>query len=180
MADQSSAPSPRQIRARVAALAFDNRVVQNDYRGIVAEVIVKNALGEPWSWVSGDWRGWDFEHADGTRLEVKQSAARQTWTAPKKPSPPRFDIRTRTGYYIGADWHAEVARHAHIYVFAYHPILDESADHCDPQQWRFHVVPASALPENKTIGLARVMTFAAPVHWGALSTTVEAIRLSRG
>ena len=170
-------PSADDIRSKVSALAFGNPLVQHDFRGIVAEVIVGCALEPSWRWCSGDWGGWDFEHPDGTRLEVKQSAARQTWDAPKKPSLPTFDIRARTGYYAGAEWHPGNGRLAHIYAFAYHPIADASADHRDPRQWQFHVVRAEQLPLNKTIGLARVRAISPAVTWIGLSRAVEVIRL---
>ncbi len=169
-------PTADDIRAKVAAVAFGNPLVVNSLRGLVAEIIIGAALGTEWRWCSGDWRGWDFEHTSGCRLEVKQSAARQTWAAPKKRGSPVFDIRARTGYYEGADWVAMPARHAQIYVFAYHPVIDDSANHCDPFQWFFHVVPASRLPMGKTIRLARVTTLANVVSWGELRAAVEHIR----
>jgi hypothetical protein len=172
-------PSPDDIRSKVSAFAFGNPLVQNDFRGIVVEVIVGCALESLWRWCSGDWCGWDFEHPDSTRLEVKQSAARQTWNAPKKPSPPTFDIRARTGYYAGAEWHPGKGRLAHIYAFAYHPIADANADLRDPRQWQFHVVRAGQLPLKKTIGLARVRAISPAVPWTGLSNAVEVIRLER-
>jgi hypothetical protein len=174
-----SIPLPNEIRTKVSARAFGSSVIQNDFRGILAETIIESALGPAWRCCSGDWLGWDFEHSDGTRLEVKQSAARQTWTAPKRPSPPTFDIRSRSGFYVGSEWHPEVGRHAHIYVFAYNPIADTSADHLDPRQWVFYPVPADRLPPNKTIGLARVASLATAAPWKALFAAVEEVRLER-
>jgi hypothetical protein len=144
-----------KIRAKVAA-AFGSPLVSNIYRGLVTEIIVGAALGPEWELRSGDWRGWDFEHPTGLRLEVKQSAARQTWTGTRKATVPIFDIRTRTGYFDRADRVADPRRFAHIYVFAHHPIMDASADHRDPSQWRFHVVPTNRLPTGKTISLVKV------------------------
>ena len=141
-----SIPGPDQIRAKVSARAFGNRIIQNDFRGLVAETIVESALEPAWRCCSGDWLSWDFEHPDGTRLEVKQSAARQTWTAPKRSSPTTFDIRTRSGFYVGSEGRPGVGRHAHVYVFAYHPIADTTADHLDPRQWVLYVVAAEHLP----------------------------------
>ena len=174
-----STPGPNEIRARVSARAFGNPVIQNDFRGLVAETIVESALEPTWRCCSGDWLGWDFEHLDRTRLEVKQSAARQTWTAPKRPSPATFDIRTRSGFYIGNEWHPGVGRHAHIYVFAYHPIADTATNHLDPNQWVFYVLAAERLPANKTIGLARVTSLAPAAGWEALLAAVELIRSER-
>jgi hypothetical protein len=175
-----STPGPDEIRAKVSARAFGSPVIQNDFRGFVAETIVESALGPTWRCCSGDWLGWDFEYLDGTRLEVKQSAARQTWAAPKRPSPPTFDIRTRSGFYVGSEWHPGVGRLAHVYVFAYHPIADTTANHLDPSQWVFYLVAAERLPANKSIGLARVTSLASAAAWEALFAAVEQLRLKRG
>jgi len=51
---------------------------------------------------------------------------------------------------------------AHIYIFAYHPIMEESADHRDPRQWRFHVVATNRLPAGKTITLVKVRCYPMP------------------
>jgi hypothetical protein len=131
------------------------------------------ALGSEWQLCSGDWRGWDFEHPTGLRLEVKQSAARQTWTGTRKATSPIFDIRARTGYFEGADWIADHRRFAHIYIFACHPIMDESADHRDPRQWRFYVVPTNRLPAGKTISLVKVALLSDPVPWIGLKAAME-------
>src|SRR5262245_51810593 len=147
-----------EIASRAAAAAFGKPLVENTLRGFLVEVIVDSALPSEWAWCGRDWAGWDFVHADGTRLQVKQSAARQSWTGkPKKPSTPRFDIAPATGYWEeGTKWIASPGRLAHIYLFAYHPITDDTADHRDPAQWMFYVVPSPDLPVAKSITLARV------------------------
>jgi len=45
------------------------------------------------------WSGWDFERIrDKSRLEVKQSAARQAWSVPRNlRTRGTFDIAARTG-----------------------------------------------------------------------------------
>jgi hypothetical protein len=172
-------PSIDDVRSKASAIAFGKPLVQNNLRGLVAEVIVGYALEPDWEWCSGDWLGWDFEHADGTRLEIKQSAARQTWTAPDKPRTPAFDIRARSGYYLGAEWRAGNGRNAHIYLFAYHFVANTSADHRDPQQWLFYVVPADCLPAAKTIGLAKVASLSSAKPWGELLEAVEVRQLER-
>jgi hypothetical protein len=88
---------------------------------------------------------------------------------------PIFDIRTRTGYFEGADWVADPRRFAHIYVFAHHPIMDASADHRDPSQWRFHVVATDRLPTGKTISLVKMALLSDAVPWIGLKTAVENI-----
>jgi hypothetical protein len=174
----SVTPTADQIRAKLCAAAFGETLVSNIYRGLVAEIIVGAALDPEWRLCSGDWRGWDFEHAEGCRLEVKQSAARQTWTGSRSASKPIFDIRARKGYFEGADWVSDPRRFADIYVFAYHPIMDTTADHLDPLQWRFHVVPTNRLPEGKTISLARLASLSNDVPWTGLECAIENSRMT--
>lgn len=169
-------PTVDEIRAKLCAAAFGEPLISNMYRGLVAEIIVGAALGPEWRLCSGDWRGWDFEHAGGCRLEVKQSAARQTWTGLRSATKPTFDIRARTGYFEGADWIADPRRFADIYAFAHHPIMDETADHRDASQWQFYVVPTKRLPIGKTISLVKVALLADAAPWEALKTTVENAR----
>ncbi len=113
-------------------------------------------LGSDWRLVGGDWAAWDLENKNEDRLEVKQSAARQSWNAPSSGiSAPRFDIKKRKGYWKnGTTWVSQVGRFADIYVFAWHPITDDSCDHRDPSQWMFYVVPTNQLPDQKSIGLS--------------------------
>ncbi|MGD9614886.1 MAG: hypothetical protein AB7H90_08380 [Alphaproteobacteria bacterium] len=173
-------PTASQIRAKLCAVAFGEPLISNIYRGLVAEIIVGEALGSKWRFCAGDWRGWDFEHAEGCRLEIKQSAARQTWTGSRTASKPIFDVRARKGYFEGTDWIkiSDPRRFADIYVFAYHPIMDATADHCDPLQWRFHVIPTNRLPEGKTISLARLALLINDVPWTELETTIESLRIA--
>jgi hypothetical protein len=169
-------PTVEEIRAKACAAAFGEPLISNIYRGLVAEIIVGAALGPEWRLCSGDWRGWDFEHPTGCRLEVKQSAARQTWTGERKATVSIFDIRARTGYFEGADWVADPRRFADIYVFAHHPLTDASADHRDPSQWRFYVVATDRLPPGKTISLAKVMLLSDALPWIVLGVAVERMR----
>ena len=127
------AVTKEEIAARAASVAFGKPLVMNVLRAIIIETIVDAALGAGWKWCSGDYNGWDFEHTDRTRLEVKQSAALQSWPTTKE-SAAIFDIAPRAGYWVdGIRWVKETARHAHIYVFARHPVTDIArADHRDP------------------------------------------------
>jgi hypothetical protein len=170
------APSSDTIRIRASQVAFGDPVVQNNFRAVVVEAIAECALKPAWRWCSRDWYGWDFVHEDGTRLEVKQSAVRQTWAAAPKPSKPRFDIRNRVGFYEGSAWYAQPGRHANIYVFAYHPITDESADHRDARQWQFFVIPTTMLPRTNTISLSALTALSPSCEWSGLPGAVEAHR----
>ncbi len=175
-------PTADDIRVSASQAASGSPIIQNNLRALVVEAIVDAALRPSWRWCSVDWAGWDFEHETGIKLEVKQSAVRQTWAAPKSKLVPRFDIRERTGYWEdGATWIAQPGRNAQIYVFAHHPFVDETADHRDPLQWRFYVIRASVLPVARTIGLPGVNKLAPqPVSWAELFGAVEQVRLLLG
>jgi hypothetical protein len=97
-------------------------------------------------------------------LEVKQSAAHQTWTVPGgAKTVGKFDIAPRTGFYDngGSRWNAGGGRPAHIYLFAWNGTYGEETDHRNQDQWEFYVVPASLLPPSqKTIALSGVRRLA--------------------
>jgi len=162
------------VIAKVSQAAFGSALVTNVLRGQVAEAIVALALEPEWNWCSADYSGWDFERADGLRLEVKQSAAMQSWST-GKPSKAIFDVAARTGYWeAGTEWIAKAGRPAHLYVFAHHGIYGDDADHRDPSQWGFYVVPSHVLPDVKQLGLATISTLTSVVPVAALANTVRA------
>jgi len=126
-----------------------------------------------------NWLGHDLQHRrTGARVEVKQSARRQPWST-TRPSPLRFDIAPRTGHYAddGITWVPRPGRAADIYIFALHEGWQpaDAVDHRDPAQWRFLVLPASALPDGqKTIApssLRALGAHSADMH--TLAATVE-------
>ena len=145
------------MRIRVAKRAlkklferYDRRVMNNIDRGHYVECLVAMLLGPAWSltWETGyDWAPWDLEHDRGTKLEVKQSAARQTWHKEEdfQAKAPSFDIAPRTGYSDrDGNWKNKPGRHASIYVFAWHPETKRGlADQRAPEQWTFYVVQTS-------------------------------------
>ena len=149
---------------------YDRPIMNNVSRGDYVECMIVTTLGPDWrlTWADEwDWAAWDCEHApSGTRLEVKQAAARQSWDG--EPLPPRrnasFDIAPRTGRWTREnEWVDSPGRQAHLYVFAWHGRSDERADQRDPEQWRFFVVAESDLPRNqKSIGLARLKELVTP------------------
>jgi hypothetical protein len=134
--------------------------MQNQIRPLYVEAMIEDVLGPSWRYVGGNWTGWDFVSQQGAKLEVKQSAAIQPWSVARgMKTKGIFDIRERTGYFgeEGISWHAGPGRNAQIYIFAWHPVVDETADHRDPNQWRFYVVPVADLPPGrKTIGLKAI------------------------
>lgn len=175
----SRIPSADIIRMAAAKAVFGNRLIENSQRSVVVEVMISQALGQDWRWCSADWFGWDFEHKDGTRLEVKQSAARQTWQSPSSPKP-RFDIKPRKGYYEGAAWRPQLGRLAHIYVFCYNECVSDQVDHCDPSQWTFYPATIDRLPSKASISLGEIERLFAPSTWVDLQVTIEDIRVRLG
>jgi len=156
-----------EIALKLAARLFDQPLIQNQYRSAFIEAMIEPYLAcRGWRHVGDNWAGWDFEHESGTRLELKQSAAWQTWDAvkqassrsPAKPGPGIFDIAPRTGWFdlTGALWTKKAGRPAHVYVFAWNGFIGSGADHRNPDQWEFFILPATALPAQSTLRLSRL------------------------
>lgn len=154
--------STKDVRAAASSAAFGRKLITNSLRGLVAEVLIAAVLEPEWTWCAADWAGWDFECSGGLKLEVKQSAARQTWTPiGSVPSKCRFDIAPRTGAHVGRNLHPRIGRQADVYIFAHHFEAGDHADHCDPRQWMFYVVQERLLgPHTKSIGLTAVKRLA--------------------
>jgi hypothetical protein len=165
-----------EVVRKAAEVTFANRLVTNVFRSIIVEAMVATALPE-WEWCSRDYASCDFRHPDSTRLEVKQSAARQTWFA-GRASRASWDIRPRTGYWGRNGWVARPGRYSHIYILAHHPVVSRKADHRDPRQWRFHVVATSDLPPTNSISEAAAASLVDPVTFEGLTSRVEALRIS--
>jgi hypothetical protein len=174
-----------EIALRLAARIFDQPLIGNQYRSAFIEAMIEPYLApNGWTYVGDSWGGWDFQRGkDGEqRLEVKQSAAQQTWSKSRNlKTRGAFDIALRTGYFCE---HAsrfaamtKPGRCAQTYVFAWNPIYDvPEVDHRNPDQWEFYVVPASKLPENqRTIALSKIKTVAKPVKLNELNSEIETV-----
>lgn len=168
---------------RLVDRVYNQPVIGNVERGAYVECLIELALSDlrpPWS-LTGTWDAWDLEQAEsGARIEVKQSAALQTWTpndAPSGGAPPTFDIAPRSGYYGADGWPASEPpqRLADLYVMAWHAETDSSiADHRLPDQWRFYVVPEHRLPPGqKRIGLGPLSRLAEACGFDELAAEVE-------
>lgn len=159
---------------RATSTTFDCQFVTNVFRSVLVEAMVAAALPQ-WDWCSADYAPYDLRHPDGTRIEVKQSAARQTWHR-GRASRAVWDIKPRKGYYKddGVTWVDCPGRNADIYVLAHHPLVDDTADHRDATQWRFYVIPARALPATKTISKTTAVRLAEPTGIFCLPERVAA------
>ena len=158
----------RTVR-KLVKLVYARPLINNAERGAYVEHMIVLALeGEGWD-LTWPWASWDLQHQeDGARIEVKQSAARQTWheRPDSEPLPPpargRLGIqKPNEGYYLEDGRYQKTTlpqRHADIYVFAWHPVTclrnaDRRlrADHRRPDQWKFFVAPEKCLPYKNGI-----------------------------
>ncbi|MDO9384272.1 MAG: hypothetical protein Q7T86_15575 [Hyphomicrobiaceae bacterium] len=157
-------PIAKRIIADIVDELYGKSIMSNLIRPIYIERLLRRLLDGHWRYVGADWAGWDLENSvSRVRVEVKQSAARQTWsdglTREGKETKPIFDIKERSGYYSdgGAQWVATPGRPADIYIFAWHPLFHPigDVDHTDPEQWEFHLLAERLLPKaQKTISLS--------------------------
>lgn len=171
-----------EIALRLAARLFDAPVIENQFRSAFIEAMIEPLLETSgWRYAGANWAGWDFDHTDGTRLEVKQSAAQQTWSQ-VRPSRGAFDIAARQGYFEGGSvWTVSPRRQADIYVFAWNPVYGPEVDQRDPRQWEFFVFPANALPNQKTVSLSTLRSIIGgigPVEIGDIAANVDLLRLA--
>lgn len=165
------------ITTRLAQRLLGTPLIRNSIRGELVEEMVAVALEPEWGLCGGDWGACDLKQVDGLlRIQVKQSAARQSWHGDASPPPrPTFSIATKTGRYEGPTWIPEPGRNAEIFIFAWHPVTDATADHRDPAQWLFFVVAERVLPTQKTISLSALRPLTDPVPFADLRRQVEAL-----
>jgi hypothetical protein len=128
----------------------------NTTRGILAEFLVAQALGDP-SPLRAPWDNWDVTTATGIKVEVKSSAYLQSWNQ-RKLSSIRFTSLT------GRSWSAETnelaaerSLRADVYVFALN--ICREPDQYDPlklDQWQFRVMSVTELAEHgvRSVSLA--------------------------
>lgn len=176
----ATSPTAEEIAARASRQLFSKPLLTNIHRAVVVEAIVASALEPEWSWCAEDYASCDFRHSGGTRLEVKQSAALQSWNAQTlTPSRCSFDVAERMGQWEGAVWKEGRGRNADIYLLCHHPLVSALADHRDPSQWRFFALPVASLPvAQKTIALSKVEKLATPVDYAGLGGAVGKLLIS--
>lgn len=170
------------IIQKLVDTVYDDPLITSVDRGHYVESMIALVLDKQWraTAVERSWAPWDFEREDdGARLEVKQSAALQTWLvysdAPRERSA-SFDIALRKEVRSkGGDFAPDCpGRPADVYIFAWHPVMDhEVADHRCPEQWRFFVVPEQQLPNQKTISINRLRILAPEIGYDQLAAEIE-------
>ena len=123
------------------------------------------------------WEAWHFENEAGVRLNLKHSAAVQSWGNGETQSSPRFGIAPGKAYWDEKEERCveHAGRLADIYLFAWHGETGETADQGDPTSWEFYVVPERDLPEQKSIALTALPGLTAPCGIERLAAAVDAI-----
>jgi hypothetical protein len=162
---------------RLISRLYRSPIIRNDLRGELVEEVIAMGLESEWNSCGGDWASCDLKRAsDGLRMQVKQSAALQSWTVPDGPKPkPRFSIKSKKYRWEGPLRFDDAGRQADIFIFAWHDRIDESADHRDPDQWQFFVVAERDLPDQKSISLSILCKLAQSVSFDALADEVRAL-----
>ncbi len=162
---------------RLTQRCFGQSIIRNDLRGELVEEIVAMALEPDWVLCGGDWAAFDLKQVNGPlRMQVKQSAALQSWTLADGPkSRPCFSIKTKKYRWEGPIRLDDAGRHADVFVFGWHDRTDAGSDHRDPEQWQFFVVAERDLPMQKTIALSALRGLAKPVPFAGLAKEVQAL-----
>jgi hypothetical protein len=149
--------------SRLTREFFECRVMDNALRGYWCEAMVAEALGPECRITSANWAPRDLEIGPESgvfpqriRLQVKNSACRQTWhgTA-SQPSDTLFSLtwRNRPAYWTRDFLHRPCKASGFLcdaFVLCHHPGFDEPGlDQGDTSQWQVYLV--SARPETRAI-----------------------------
>lgn len=137
-------------------------LVENRNRGLLAEFIVKSALGIG-SNSRMEWDEFDLETKGGLRIEVKSAAYIQAWSQ-KAYSRISFGIAPTKKLLNDLNYSDEKERRSDIYVFCLlHHKDQETIDPMNLDQWIFYVLKTKTLDEKlhdqKTIGLSSLLSF---------------------
>jgi hypothetical protein len=146
-----------RIRAKLSAALFDQKLIQNNLRGIWMEYVVAEALGANFRLVGQDWHAWDIEwgeqkakYPDRVRIQVKNTSRTQTWGKKLQLYTDcqwTISLRNRPSYFD--KYNPEIpceqyGFHCELFVLCHHPEEDWClADHRDLAQWDFYLLPVT-------------------------------------
>ena len=147
----------QRITDRLMRDTFGQKLIDNNFRGPWAEYMVAEALGDQCIIVSEGWHAWDLqignsynEFPERIRIQVKNTATLQTWhNATEKLSKCRWVLKMRPKAAYFDEYNPNVPCEDYgylcdVYILCHHPISDpQIADHRDPNQWDFYVVPVT-------------------------------------
>ncbi len=131
-------------------------LIENRTRGILAEFIVKKALGIK-SKNRIEWDEYDLVTEKGTKIEIKSGAYIQTWEQ-KKYSDIKFNISKTAGSKENPKYNGKHQRWSDFYIFC---LLNcKNQEEINPmklEQWTFYVLKTEILNEKvrdqKSIGI---------------------------
>jgi hypothetical protein len=143
------------VLARFMSEAFAQPLMDNALRGYWCEAMVAEALGPDCRLVAQGWHPWDLEigdpfgnFPDRIRIQVKNSAQLQSWNQVSgRPSEASFSLKWRhkPGFFErdnpGVPCEVEGFL-CDLFILCHHPEIDpKRADHRDPKQWGFYLLP---------------------------------------
>jgi hypothetical protein len=148
------------VKARFFREAFSGRLLDNTLRGLWCEFMMCEALGPECRPVGLAWHPWDLQigsDSEGTperiRIQVKNSAVLQSWNEIEgKASTPLFNLtwRRRPAYFDRTHPGVPCEQEGFLcdlFILCHHPAADWTvADHREPAQWRFYLVPVVGPP----------------------------------
>ncbi len=143
------------IKKRFLKEAFSDRLMDNTMRGFWCEFMLAEALGSTCKPVGLGWHPWDLQIGDDEeaypkrlRIQAKNSARLQPWNrATGKITQSQYSLTWRQRpYYFDRDFPNVPCETegfmCEVYILCHHPITDLSiADHRDPAQWQFYLLP---------------------------------------
>jgi hypothetical protein len=133
-----------------------SKIIENSLRGYWCEQMLAETLGPECKVISSGWHPWDLqigpdqaEFPERIRIQVKNSAARQTWHGlDANTSRVTFDLPYRRIPAYFARQFPETICEAEgflcdIFALCYHPVWNiEEVDQTDPAQWLTYLLPS--------------------------------------
>ncbi|WP_320972257.1 hypothetical protein [Enterocloster bolteae] len=143
-------------------------LLNNTYRGVLAEFIVYKSLQIPLSSLKMpdkhamrvDWEPYDIKSPSGRRIEVKSAAYLQAWENDYY-SKILFSIAPRRAWSPEQGYSPECKRQSDLYVFCIYTALTREKSILDLDLWDFYVLATSTLNqkvlEQKSISLPSLL-----------------------
>lgn len=131
-------------------------LIENRTRGVLAEFIVKKALGIK-NESRIEWDDYDLVTEKGTKIEIKSAAYIQTWEQ-KKYSNITFNISKTAGSEENPEYNGKHQRWSDFYVFCLLNCKNQKEiNPMNLEQWTFYVLRTETLNEKvgnqKSIGI---------------------------
>ncbi len=153
-------------------------LLDNTYRGRLAEFLVAKALGLDTSTPRADWSEYDLLYND-IRIEVKSAAYLQSWNLDnEKYSSIRFSVSSARRYDANRGYVGEKSRHSDFYVFCvYEERNKRGYDILDLSKWSFFLVSTAVIEKNcgerHSIALPALQRCATQCTYDTLKLTLD-------